>query len=183
MHHKAKILSYFLLIVLFFIQAFPLPAQKFTSLPDCNCSVRIPGNFKSYIDTFTTDIGKLIYHTYTLTDSVLNYQLSFLDYPEGSVHSDSTDLLIDFFSSTIEASVESVKGVKKYQAEIKQFEYPGYLWKIEFGRNQFMKSKAFVAGSRFYTLQVFGDQKYDKSNMDIVFFDSFRFLNPNLINR
>jgi len=145
--------------------------------------VRVPGNFKSYIDTFATDIGKLIYHTHTLTDTLLNYQLSFLDYPEGSVHSDSIDLLKDFFSSTIDASVESVKGVKKYQAEIRQFEYPGYLWKIEFGKNQFMKSKAFVAGTRFYTLQVFGNQKHDTSNLDIVFFDSFRFLDPNKINR
>lgn len=145
--------------------------------------MRVPGNFKSYIDTFATDIGKLIYHTHTLTDTLLNYQLSFLDYPEGSVHSDSIDLLKDFFSSTIDASVESVKGVKKYQAEIRQFEYPGYLWKIEFGKNQFMKSKAFVAGTRFYTLQVFGNQKHDTSNLDIVFFDSFRFLDPNKINR
>lgn len=160
-----------------------MTAQKFTPLIECNCSVSIPGHFKSYVDTFPTDIGNLIYHTYTLTDTTLNYQLSFLDYPEGSVHSDSTDLLKDFFSSTIDASTESVKGTKKYQTEINQFEYPGFLWKIEFGENQFMKTKAFVAGNRFYTMQVFGNEKYDTSNMDLKFFDSFRFLDPKKINR
>ena len=131
--------------------------------------------YKEYINYFIEQKN--------IRDTILNYQLSFLDYPEGSVHSDSTDLLRELFASTIDASVESVKGIKKYQTEINQFEYPGYLWKIEFGENQIMKTKAFVAGNRFYTMQVFGDRKYDKTNVDLQFFDSFRFIDPNKINR
>ena len=161
----------------------PSYGQKYTALIECNCSVIIPGQFRHYIDTFSTEMGSLVYYTYTFTDTILNYQLSFLDYPEGSVHSDSTDLLRELFASTIDASLESVKGIKKYQTEINQFEYPGYLWKIEFGENQFIKTKAFVAGNRFYTMQVFGDRKYDNTNVDLKFFDSFRFIDPNKINR
>lgn len=176
MHHKTKVLSKFVFVSIFSLFSFYVTAQSHTTLPECNCSVIIPGTFKKYIDTFPTDIGKLIYHTYTHTDTALNFQLSYIDYPEGAVHSDSTELLKDFFASTIDASVESVKGEKKYETEINLFEYPGYFWKIYFGENKFISTKSFLAGSRLYTLQVFGDRKFDKHVGLVRYFDSFRFV-------
>ncbi|MEP7267093.1 MAG: hypothetical protein ABI844_05655, partial [Saprospiraceae bacterium] len=172
-----KVLSKFIFIAFGIIYFGNTCAQNIASIPDCNCSVNIPGKFRYYIDTFETEIGKLIYHTYTLTDSSkLNYQLTYLDYPDGSVHSDSSEFLVDFFRSTIDASVESVKGEKKYESEIHQFGYPGYFWKTVFGNDQFIKTKAFVAGNRFYTMQIFGENSMDKDKLEFYFFDSFKFL-------
>jgi hypothetical protein len=176
MHHQTKVLSIFVFIIIISLFNHSLKAQSHTVLPECNCSIIIPGTFKKYNDTFPTDLGKLIYHTYTMTDTTLNFQLSYIDYPEGSVHSDSSELLNDFFASTIDASVESVKGEKKYETDIQQFEYPGYFWKIYFGDNKFISTKSFVAGNRLYTLQVFGDRKQDKNAGLVRYFDSFRFV-------
>ena len=153
-----------------------LKGQNKVEIKECNCRVIIPGKFKAYVDTFKTAIGDLINYTYFMKDTVLSYQLSFVDYPEGTMHSDSAALMQEFFQSTIDESVIKVKGVKKYESEITQFGYAGWFWKINFGTNKFIKTKAFMAGRRYYTMQVIGKVKYDIDRLTFRYFDSFQFI-------
>ncbi len=151
--------------------------QNKVTIPEGNCQLVIPGLFKSYLDTFETEIGPLVYHTYLMQDTSLSYQFTFCDYPYETMHSDSIGLLNEFFESTIDESVLSIKGTKKYESEISQFGYPGWFWRIDFGQNKFIKTKAFIAGRRFYTMQVFGHKSWDDQKKTFQFMDSFQFLN------
>ncbi|MEP7321097.1 MAG: hypothetical protein ABI761_04220 [Saprospiraceae bacterium] len=160
-----------------------MKGQHKTRIEDCNCIVSIPGTFKMYVDTIETAIGKMVNHTFVDKDSILNYQLFFVDYPEGTMHSDSILLMEDFFTSTIDESVLKVNGTKKYESEINQFGYPGWFWKINFGRNKFIKTKSFMAGRRFYTMQVIGNLNYDLDKLTFPFFDSFQFIDLKKVKR
>ncbi len=146
-------------------------------IPEGNCIVSIPGTFKIFIDTFDTSIGKMIYHTYIMKDTALNYQLTFYEFPPATMHSDSTGLLKEFFESTIEESILRVKGIKMYESEITQFGYPGWFWRIDYSKSNFIKTKAFMAGCRFYSLQVFGGKNKDDQKKTFAFLDSFQFMN------
>lgn len=150
--------------------------QHKVALDPANCIVSIPGKMELYTDTIPTDIGQMVYYTYICKDSVLQYQLSYCQYPEGSLDSDSTDLLREFFSTTISASVEKLQGVQRYASEIVQFGFPGWFWRIDYGHSKFSKTKSFVAGRHFYKLQVSGSAKNDQDPSANLFFDSFQFL-------
>lgn len=156
-------------------------AQNEARINECNCIVLAPQKFRSYVDTINTSLGNLINYTYVTKDSLLSYQLAFVEYPEGSMHSDSTELMADFFRTTIDESVIRLKGNKKYESEIHQFGYPGWFWKTTYGKNKFMKTKAFMAGKRFYSMQVTGDIKYDQDKWTFPFFDSFQFIDLKLV--
>ena len=112
------------------------------------------------MDSIDTEIGTLAYHTFYYqedekTADNLFYMLSYCDYPEETVHSDSSALLIPFFDATIDAAVLSVDGELIYQDYIKKDDYPGMFWRIEYLENQaVIKTKAYVVANRFYSLQV-----------------------------
>ncbi len=176
MNHITKVLSICLIL---------LTAETVLSQEDPkNIFIHVPGNFqmwfplqiKTYKDTIKTEIGDLIYNTFVHKDSTLIYQLSYCEYPEGGMHSDSTDLIEEFFQAAIDESVLQVKGQKQYQSVIGQFGYPGYLWKTTFGDNKFIRTKAFMAGKKYYSMQVIGLKKWDDDKKAFHFFDSFKFL-------
>jgi hypothetical protein len=175
---KILILSKGLFLILFTSRVF---GQQFVPLPAGNCSVYAADTFHHRLDSFQTPVGNLIYHTYYLSDSGLYFQLAFVDYPEETIHSDSLELLNSFFDEYILAQVERLKGTKRYESIIQQFEFPGRYWKIDFGADQFVRTKSFVAGRRLYTLQVTGLRKKDNDKKIQRFFDSFRFINPSKI--
>lgn len=153
-----------------------LIAQKLTVLEPANCAVLIPGTFSHSADTIATAVGDIVYHTWHSKDSTIQYLVSFCIYPEGTVHSDSTELLDEFFSTTISASVEKTRGIKRYESGTLQFGFPGRFWRIDIGDHHYIKTRAFVAGSRFYNLQVIGSTRADHDKAESAFFDSFRFL-------
>lgn len=170
-----------MLLLILSISYFHSTAQNKARINECNCIVLAPKKFKSYADTIHSVLGPLINYTYLAKDSVLSYRLSFVEYPEGSMHSDSIGLLAEFFRTTIDESVLKLKGNKKYESEIHQFGYPGWFWKIIYGKNKFIKTKAFMAGRRFYSMQVMGDIVYDQDKWTFPFFDSFQFIDLKLV--
>lgn len=153
----------------------PLAAQKPTILEPANCAVLIPGTFQYSADTIPTEVGEIIYHTWHSRDSTVQYLVSFCNYPEGTVHSDSTELLEEFFTATISAAVEKTRGIKRYESGMLQSGFPGRFWRIDIG-TRYVKTRAFVAGTRFYSLQVIGPLGAEQDQSESAFFDSFRFL-------
>lgn len=151
-------------------------AQNPVSLDQANAMVVVRGEMKSFSDTISTDVGEIIYFTYVWNDSVFQFQLSYCEYPEGTLHSDSTELLKEFFSATIAASLEKMKGEQRYASEVVQFGFPGWFWRIDYGQDRFNKTKAFVAGRNFYKMQVTGRKKNDLDALITRYFESFRFI-------
>ena len=156
--------------------------QEFKSLEGA-FRVIVPGEMKEKTNTIQTTIGTLEYHTFIYqdedkdADNVL-YMVSYCDYPNNTIHSDSLELINDFFKNTIESSVQSIDGELAYSTAVKLYEYPGRLWRINYnGAQATIKTKAFMVKQRYYAIQAvtYRDKSLNPS-MDR-FLDSFQLLN------
>ncbi|MEM6966029.1 MAG: hypothetical protein AAF573_14775 [Bacteroidota bacterium] len=123
-------------------------------------SVLAPGTFTKKENPIKTDIGELKYITYLYqpeekeTDNLV-YMISYCDYPDYTVHSDSTELVNDFFQATVATAVESVEGELSYTTEISKRDFPGRLWRVVYNEGQAtIKTKAYLVENRYYSVQV-----------------------------
>lgn len=141
--------------------------------------VLTPGDFDKAVDTVRTDLGKLAYHILVYNNTQKNaenlfYMITFCDYPPGTIHSDSTTLLKDFFEASIDQAASSVKGEVMYQSDVSLQGYPGKVWRINYLRDQaVIKTKAFMVGNRFYTIQTVTLKDMAMNAASERFFDSF----------
>jgi hypothetical protein len=122
--------------------------------------VQSPGEMQHKADTVETKIGPLVYHTFfcqeQLEEGAENfiYMVSYVDYPAVAVHSDSTDLLADFFEATMDQAAFSIAGELVYNNPITIQGYPGYIWRINYQNNVgVIKTKALLANNRYYSIQ------------------------------
>lgn len=147
-------------------------------------TVTVPAAFRQKADTITTAVGPLVYHTYFLqapVDTAENelYMLSYVDYPAGTLHHDSTELLQEFFAATIETARKTVRGEVRFDTEVNLRGYPGRYWRIDYlnGRAG-VRTKAFVVGSRYYTIQTISRRESGINRSTDRYFDSFRVFTP-----
>lgn len=144
--------------------------------------VLTPGEFDKAVDSVQTPIGKMAYHILIYNNTQKNaenlfYMITFCDYPEGTIHSDSTELLKEFFDASIDQALKSVKGDLAYQSDISLQGYPGKLWRINYLREQaLIKTRAFMVKNRFYTIQTVTVKDMAINTASDRFFDSFIFL-------
>ncbi|MEO1713545.1 MAG: hypothetical protein AAFU60_09455, partial [Bacteroidota bacterium] len=112
------------------------------------------------MDTIETDIGAIIQQSivYQETDTTVGsptYLVNIWEYPEATVHSDSTELVQELFEATIEASVEELDGILRYQTPVEDTGYPGLLWRVDYlEESATLKTEAIVVNNRLYALQV-----------------------------
>ncbi|MBK7410823.1 MAG: hypothetical protein IPJ40_23860 [Saprospirales bacterium] len=132
--------------------------------------------------TVETPMGVIIYHTYfhqPEKDPNGNqwFSVSYCDYPDGTIHSDSTDLLEEFFEETIKESASSVNGEVRYVEHIDYNTLPGRFWRVDYLNGQVViKSKAYLIANRFYVIQVV-ILKDKSANSDAArFLDGFKLL-------
>lgn len=141
--------------------------------------VLTPGDFDKAVDSVYTDIGKLAYHILIYNNTQKNaenlfYMITFCDYPPGTIHSDSTELLKDFFDASIDQAIKSVNGELAYQNDITLKGFPGKLWRINYLRGEaLIKTRAFMVGNRFYTIQTVTVKDMAINAASDRFFDSF----------
>ncbi len=161
--------------------SFHNPWQEYISQKG-NYKVSIPGTMKEVINTVPTSLGELKYHIAVFRDSDkdadnLMYMISFCDYPQGSIHSDSIDLVQEFLEASIEQSVASVNGSLSYSTDITIKGYPGKMWRTDFGEGQgIIRTKAFVMNHRFYSIQTSCLKEKSLNTSSDKFFDSFSLL-------
>lgn len=154
------------------------PWKEYKSL-EGKFQVLTPGDFDKAVDTVKTDLGKLAYHILVYNNTQKNaenlfYMITFCDYPAGTIHSDSTDLLKDFFAASIDQAANSVKGEVMYQSDVSLQGFPGKIWRINYLRDQaVIKTKAFMVRNRFYTIQTVTLKDMAINAASDRFFDSF----------
>ncbi|NJK82504.1 MAG: hypothetical protein HC912_00465 [Saprospiraceae bacterium] len=141
-----------------------------------------PASLTHKADTVETEIGKLVYHTlfYQAEAASANqvFMLSYCDYPAGSVHSDSTALLDDFFKATIREATFSINGELMYQSDEDTQGFPGKYWRIDYrNRQAVIKTKAFVVRNRYYALQIVTTREKHLNPDNERFIESFRLIN------
>ncbi|MBK9254807.1 MAG: hypothetical protein IPM42_04910 [Saprospiraceae bacterium] len=146
-------------------------------------SLMAPGEMKYGEKNIITDVGPLKLITYLhqskKDDPNHLYIINYVDYPEGTFHPDSTEVLNEFFDITISQNVKDLGGELVYKTEISSGTTPGQLYRVNYNKNSAsLKSKIFLYGDRFYSLQVYSSM--DKSlNADIDhFLNSLSFEKP-----
>ena len=133
-----------------------------------------------------TELGEIAYVTYVHQTPLKEsenalYIVSYCDYPANSMHSDSLELLEDFFSNTIEKASESVFGEVRYEDDIRYIDYPGKLFRIDYRQGTAtLKSKVFIVNNRFYNIQIATTKGKSLNNAADHFLDSFFLLSEDL---
>ena len=129
-----------------------------------------------------TPLGTITYHTYyyrPVEDPNGNqwFSVSYCDYPHGTIHSDSTSLLDEFFEETIKESAFSVNGEVRYVETIDFSGLPGRFWRVDYLNDQVaIKSKAILLANRFYVIQVVSLAE-KSANTDVMkFIEGFKLL-------
>lgn len=149
--------------------------------PNGRFIIATPAPLTHKADTIETEIGKLIYYTlfYQAEAQSANqvFMLSYCDYPEGSVHSDSTALLDDFFKATIREATFSINGELMYQSNEVVQGFSGKYWRIDYrNRQAVIKTKAFVVKNRYYALQIVSTREKHLNPDNERFMSSFRLM-------
>ncbi len=145
--------------------------------------VEIPtGNMSQHERVIHTDIGEITYHTYFYQEETKDFEnalyvVSYCDYPEYTIHSDSTSLLTDLFNNTITSAKKSVIGELRYEEDINYKDFPGKLFRIDYREGTAtLKSKVFIVNNRFYNIQIATTRGKSLNAAADRFLDSFRLL-------
>ncbi|MCP9235509.1 hypothetical protein [Lewinella sp. JB7] len=159
--------------------------RRWETVDDIDGRFRIetPGPFELKIDTLDTAVGRQAFHTYFFKVPEIEraenliYVLSYVDYPRGSLHQDSTELVAELLRSTEEAAAEALRGEVVYAAERDVLGYPGRIWRIDYKDGEASaRTLAFVIDHRYYELKTFALTGRGLSDASDKFFRSFRYL-------
>ncbi len=144
--------------------------------------VYTPGDFLLAVDTVQTNLGKLAYHMHVyhnqqkFAENVF-YMITWVDYPLGTIHQDSTELLDEFFKASMDEAAQNVRGKVAYSGETSLQGYPGYLWRINYKmETAVIKTRVFVRDNRYYSIQTVTVKDLAINAASDRFFDSFQFL-------
>ncbi|MEM7574490.1 MAG: hypothetical protein AAF433_16420 [Bacteroidota bacterium] len=148
---------------------------------DGRFSVSIPATWDEQIDTIETEVGFLAYHTFFLqspSDQADNaiYMLSYVDYPEGALHHDSTELVVEFFDVSQEEAIAIVDGELLFTTDKEKDGFPGRFWRIDYlDGAASIRTQAYVVGRRFYQIQTIAQQGRGLNDSTERFFESLEF--------
>lgn len=111
------------------------------------------------------------------TDPNVLYASSFTDYPAGTIHSDSTEILTEFFNSSRDGGLAAIQGKLLTESVIELNGYPGREQRVDFKNGlAIIKYRHYLVKNRLYTLQVI-TLKTNNFNTSInKFLDSFRLI-------
>ncbi len=166
-------------------EAQPILSWELFVQQEAGFAVKTPAPLRHSADTTFTPLGPLVYHTFfhRVPEALYQkggnrvYMISLCDYPPGILDRSEANWLEAFFEETIDAAAESVGGEVVYKTAIEFDGYPGYLWRIRGPGGRFtIKTKAFLAGRRYYAVQVVGGSKRSVNAASETFMDSFRLL-------
>ncbi len=122
--------------------------------------VSVTGDMKNGEKKILTEVGDLHPITWMYQgakdDPNFIYSVSYVDYPEGTFHQDSTDLVNELFDVSIESNIKSLGGTLVYKSESAYSQYPGVIYRASYNDNKaVIKSRMILVKDRFYALQVY----------------------------
>jgi hypothetical protein len=170
------------LLIPFLFLSFSYKWNEFKTI-DGRFYVMVPGIMEEKITKSKTAIGELEYHTFVCqipeseNSENLLYIVSYCDYPKGTIHSDSTEFLKEYFEATIDEATRSIRGQLLYAADCKIDDYPGKTWRIDYNNGKAtMRTKSFMVKNRLFSLQTACRRVNNLNEDGDKFFDSFRLM-------
>lgn len=177
MINKNSLLAFVLILIpiLGFSQEGWIPYRS----PEGGFKVATKGIFKEVLTHAETGIGKITVHNLVYQDKEATspvFVIMYYDFPEESIHSDSSEVVQDFFKETIESAVASTSGTLIYESEVSLHGFKGKQWRINYSENQGMiKTQAFLVENRYYSLSVMSPTEGGALDIN-KFFNSFRLI-------
>ncbi len=144
--------------------------------------VLAPGKMVEKAETRATKIGSIDQRTWFFHDPSDSAELVFclvqtIDYPDGAMHSDSTELLKDFWAETIDAARLAVGGKVDYETDEAFEKWPAKLWRIRYnGGRATIKTRAILVEKRLFLIQTVAKTEKSLSSGSEKFLSSFRLL-------
>jgi len=147
--------------------------------PEGQFTVMTKGIFKKATYHSTTEIGDMDMFGFSYpakpTAKDVIYTVMYYDFPEGSIHSDSTELANEFFKETVNSAKESVNGVVAYDSDIELNGYKGKHWRVNYNDGKrSIYSRAYLVKNRCYILNVISPDVSKSSGDATYYFNSFR---------
>lgn len=146
---------------------------------DQGFEIMVPGDMRDGQKKVLTDLGEIMPVTWMLegkpSDSNFLYLLSYIDYPQGTFHPDSTEMLKEFFLEGLTTHIADLRGDLVYSTEAPYGSYPGILFRATYDNRKFVvKGRQILVDDRLYFLQVYTiTQKSLNPDMDR-YLESFR---------
>lgn len=169
-------------VALVFCSAFQMDWQLFRHF-DGNFSVLVPGVLEEKISLFSTKIGQIEGHTHFFYDKNEGadntfYLVKWWDFPSNSMHSDSTELLADFWKTTLEGEAENLGGKIIWQTDASfDTRWPGQSARIDYRKGEAVaKIRCLLVRNRLFTLETLCPAAHALNPSTDRFFDSFRLL-------
>lgn len=162
----------------------PLPEEIWRETLSYTGRFRViaPGHMLEKVDTIKTKLGEQVYHTFfyqspNKRSDNLFYMVSYCDYPAGSIHSDSTEYLDEFFEVSAEEAAFSITGDLIYSQARTWNGYPGRVWRVDYLQGEaIIKTRAFLVENRYYTIQTIMLKANSLNPSTDEFFNSFYLL-------
>lgn len=144
------------------------------------CTIAMPGEPSKRERVVNSAIGdlKLIMYMFQPadgTDDNVLYGVSFSDFPEGTIHSDSASIIKQFLDNTRDGAIKSIQGKLLSEVEINYKQYPGREQWVDYKNGMAtINFRYYLVKNRLYTLQVI--TLADKSNNKSIgkFMSSFK---------
>jgi len=148
------------LFLSFIAEVYGQPIWKPFTPKGQNFEISVPGEMKNGEKKLLTDVGEMHPVTWIYEgkgeDKNHLYLLSYVDYPRGTFHSDSTDLISELFKVSMETHIADLKGSVAYYSESPYGQSPGRIYRASYNDNKLVvKSRMILIGDRFYALQVY----------------------------
>jgi hypothetical protein len=138
------------------------------------------GEMTEKVKKIKTALGEMDYHTFMHRSEDKNpdcvfYVVNYCDYPKGTFSADSTELINEFLTETVNESVKAVSGTLTYQSDIQILMNKGKIWRVQYNNNHaLIKSKCFLVGDRFYLIQTMMRAEKSMNLSADKFLDSFQ---------
>jgi hypothetical protein len=139
------------------------------------------GEMTEKVKKIKTGLGEVAYHTFMNRPEEKNpdcvfYVVNYCDYPKGTFPADSTELMDEFMTETVNESVKAVGGNLTYQSDINLLTHKGKIWRVQYnGDRALIKSKCFLINDRFYLIQTMMKQEKSMNPSADKFLDSFQY--------
>ena len=150
--------------------------------PEGGFKIMTKGIFKERLTHAETEIGAITIHNLVYQKEEKGkahpvFVVSYYDFPEGSIHSDSTELATQFFEETITGAVGSVNGELIYKNGMKLHGFNGFQWRVNYPNDAgAIKTQAYLVNNRYYAVSML-TYSTSKANLDANrYFDSFRLI-------
>lgn len=146
-------------------------------------SVEFPQQPKPIQQSVNTELGPMAMNMNMLDVSSIEgednlvYGVIQSVYPEGTIHSDSTEMLDSFFEGSVNGAVKNVRGELLSELIISLGKYPGREIKIDFQNGMaVIRMRMYLVENRTYILQTITATEKDFNKSITHFMDSFKLL-------